>query len=710
MHGSATFLQDLAVIMITAGVVTVIFHRLRQPVVLGYIIAGIIIGPYTPPFHMLHNEHRAVETLAELGIVLLMFGLGLHFSLRRLASVGATAFIAAMLEILVMVLIGYQIGRWFGWSTMDCIFLGAILSVSSTTIIVKALSDLRMVKERFAELIFGILIVEDILAIAMIALLSSIGKTGSLAVGEVVTTLAKLTVFLAVVLVAGLLAVPPLLRYVAKFRSNEMLLITTLGLCFGVSLAALKMEYSVALGAFLIGAIIAEAREAGKVDGLIESVRDMFSAIFFVSVGLMIDPRMMVEYWLPIAVITVAVIVGKVMACGTGTFLAGHDLRTSLRVGMGVSQIGEFSFIIAQLGLTLKTASGEPITSAFLYPIAVAVSAITTLSTPYLIQSSDPLAGTITRRGPRALGGYLDAYSQWVAGLGRGQRSSSAQIRRLLWKWAMQIALNVTLLTGLFVAAVWFAARAEQLLPVAPRWTGGARGLVWLGALLLALPLLVASFRKVRAASMVIAEMGVPRTAAREQTAAIRGIVSNTILIAVCTSIVLWVLLLSSAILPPLPVLIAFAVLIGIVTLAAWSRLVKVYARAQIAIRETLTTVHAADEAPPPLPPILKDAVLETVTVPAGAAAAGRLIRELQLRTETGASIVGIEREGVAVINPGPDEELLAGDRVLLLGTAEQLLAARRALEALLATEGAQPGAGGASVGVTAAPPAQERA
>ena len=682
MHGSATFLQDLAVIMITAGVVTVICHRLRQPVVLGYIIAGIIIGPYTPPFQMLHNEHRAVETLAELGIILLMFGLGLHFSLRKLASVGATAFIAATLEILVMVLIGYQLGRWFGWSTMDCIFLGAILSVSSTTIIVKALGDLKLMKEKFSELIFGILIVEDILAIAMIALLSGIGTTGSLAVGEVVTTLAKLTIFLAVVLVAGLLAVPPLLRYVARFKSNEMLLITTLGLCFGVSLAALRMEYSVALGAFLIGAIIAEAREAGKVDGLIESVRDMFSAIFFVSVGLMIDPWMMLEYWLPILVITVLVIVGKVIACGTGTFLAGHDLRTSLRVGMGVSQIGEFSFIIAQLGLTLKTASGDPITSTFLYPIAVAVSAITTLSTPYLILASDPLAALMTRRGPKALGGYLDAYSQWVARLGRAELTTRAQVRRLLWKWALQISLNVILLTGLFVAAVWFAGRAERWLPVAPRWTGGARGLMWLMALLVALPLLVASFRKVRAVSMVIAEMGVPRTMAREQTAAIRGIVANTILIAVCTSIVLWILLLSSTILPPLPVLVAFAVLIAIVTLAAWSRLVKVYARAQIAIRETLTTVHAADEPPLPLPPMLKDAVLETVTMPAGAVAAGKLIRELQLRTATGASIVGIEREGVAVINPGPDEELQVGDRVLMLGTAEQLASARDLLEA----------------------------
>src|SRR5687768_11876555 len=213
MHGEL-ILQDLAIIMIVAGLVTVVFHRLRQPVVLGYILAGVIVGPHTPPFQFITNEHHTIESLAEIGIVFLMFSLGLHFSLRKLAAVGATAVIAATLEIVLMVLVGYQIGRMFGWSSMNSLFLGAILSISSTTIIVKALADLGRMKEKFAELIFGILIVEDILAIAMIALLSSIAMTGSLAVGEVAATLLKLTVFLAVTLTVGLLTVPPLLRYV----------------------------------------------------------------------------------------------------------------------------------------------------------------------------------------------------------------------------------------------------------------------------------------------------------------------------------------------------------------------------------------------------------------------------------------------------------------------------------------------------------------
>jgi len=228
MH-STTFLQDLAVVMIVAGLVTILFHRFKQPVVLGYIIAGVIIGPHTPPFPLIHDK-ATVDTLAELGVILLMFALGLEFSLRKLKQVGASAFIAAFLEILLMVWVGYEIGRLFGWSAMDSIFLGAILSVSSTTIIIKALSGLGKTKERFAQLIFGILIIEDILAIAMIALLSSIAMTGTLKVAEVGMTLGKLGIFLVVSLVVGLIAVPRLIAYVARFKSNEMLLVTVLGL------------------------------------------------------------------------------------------------------------------------------------------------------------------------------------------------------------------------------------------------------------------------------------------------------------------------------------------------------------------------------------------------------------------------------------------------------------------------------------------------
>jgi CPA2 family monovalent cation:H+ antiporter-2 len=271
MH-ETSFLQDLAIVMSVAALATILFRQLHQPVVLGYILAGVIIGPYTPPFALVSDEH-AIETLAELGIIFLMFSLGLEFSLRKLQKVGATALIAATLEILLMLLVGYTLGRAFGWSKMDSVFLGAILSISSTTIIIKALEGLGKTREHFASLIFGILIVEDILAIVLIALLSGFAKTGELEAQAVGMTILNLGSFLGILLVAGLIFIPRLLNYVARFRSDEMLLITVVGLCFGISLVTVRLGYSVALGAFLIGAIIAEARQIYRIETLMHPVR-----------------------------------------------------------------------------------------------------------------------------------------------------------------------------------------------------------------------------------------------------------------------------------------------------------------------------------------------------------------------------------------------------------------------------------------------------
>src|SRR5436190_24032185 len=310
MH-TLEFLQDLAVVLTVAGVVTLLFHRFKQPVVLGYILAGFIIGPHTPPFSLITNE-ESINTLSEIGVILLMFALGLEFSLRKLKKVGGTAVIAAVLEILVMGWVGYELGRAFRWNNTDSLFLGAMLAMSSTQVIIKVLNEMGRTKETFAQLIFGILIIEDILGIAMIALLSGIAMTGSLSLGGIGLTLGKLTVFLVVALVIGLATVPRLFGYVAKFKSNEMTLVTALALCFGVSLLAAKLGYSVALGAFVIGAVIAEAREIHRIETLIEPVRDMFSAVFFTAIGLLIDAKMLMTHWAPILAITVAVVVCKV--------------------------------------------------------------------------------------------------------------------------------------------------------------------------------------------------------------------------------------------------------------------------------------------------------------------------------------------------------------------------------------------------------------
>ncbi|HET6410195.1 MAG TPA: cation:proton antiporter [Chthoniobacteraceae bacterium] len=658
--------------MIVAAAVSLIFRQLKQPVVLGYILAGVIIGPHTPPFPLIVDE-EAIRTLSELGVVFLMFALGLEFSLRKLRDVGATALIAATLEILLMVWAGYELGRLFGWSQMDSIFLGAILSISSTTIIIKALEELGKTKEKFAQIVFGILIVEDILAIVMIALLSGFAATGSFAPAEVGGTIAKLSAFLGVLLVAGLITVPRLIDYVARFKSNEMLLITVVGLCFGVSLLTVKLGYSVALGAFLIGAIVAEARQIAKIEALMHPVRDLFSAVFFVAIGLLIDPSLLAKYFGQILIITAVVIIGKVFACSIGPFLAGHDQRSSLRVGMGLAQIGEFSFIIAALGLSLK------VTSDFVYPIAVAVSVLTTLTTPYLIRWSDPLVSWFDRVAPAPLVGVLDAYTDWVGRLQVNRDDSLAGPMLRTWGW--QIALNLLLVSAIFISAVALRGRALAWWPDVPGGLNGLKAMLWLGAMVLSLPLIIASFRKLQATGMLISEISVTREAAGDRTAALRGVVSGTIVAAGCGGLILFVLLLSSAILPSRNALIVAGLVVIVAAIILWRWFIRLYSRGQIALRETFAQEPEprVDE-PAILPAFLHEASLQLIPIHDKAEAAGKVIGDLRLRTRTGASIVGIERASQNIINPGPDEEIVAGDRVLLLGTKEQLEAAEELL------------------------------
>ncbi|MCH7417052.1 cation:proton antiporter [Pseudomonas mosselii] len=578
MH-AISFIQDLAVIMLVAGVVTILFHRLKQPVVLGYIVAGFIIGPHTPPFGLIHDEDT-IKTLAELGVIFLMFCLGLEFSLRKLFKVGATAFIAAFLEIVLMIWIGFEIGRWFGWNTMDSLFLGAILAISSTTIIVKALNDLKMKNERFAQLIFGVLIVEDILGIGIIALLSGIAVSGSVSSGEVFSTVGKLSLFMIVALVIGILLVPRLLAYVAKFESNEMLLITVLGLCFGFCLLVVKLEYSMVLGAFLIGAIMAESRQLLKIERLIEPVRDLFSAIFFVAIGLMIDPSILVEYAWPIVVITLAVVLGKMLSCGMGAFIAGNDGRTSLRVGMGLSQIGEFSFIIAALGVTLQ------VTSDFLYPVAVAVSAITTLLTPYLIRAADPLSIRLGKVVPTRVARVLSLYGEWLRSIqpqGEGAMLA-AMIRRIL----LQVGVNLALVIAIFFSGGYFAGRIGNWLSEWVADAGQQKALIWGAALLLSLPFLIAAYRKLKALSMLLAEMGVKPEMAGRHTQRVRRVIAEVIPLLSLLVIFLLLSALSASILPTSELLLVIVVVAAVVVALLWRWLIRVHTRMQVALLETL--------------------------------------------------------------------------------------------------------------------------
>lgn len=670
-----SFLQDLAIVMIVAGLVTILCHRFKQPVVLGYILAGVIVGPHTPPFPLIEDD-ATIQTLSELGVIFLMFSLGLEFSLRKLRQVGSTALIAATLEIIVMMAIGYGIGRLFNWSSMDSLFLGAIISISSTTIIMKALDELGLRGEKFAGMVFGILIVEDIMGIVLIAMLSGIARTGTLQSWDAVLTMGQLAVFLVVSLVLGLIAVPRLVGFVARFRSQEMLLVTVLGLCFGFCLLTVKLGFSLALGAFLIGAILAEAKEIGKIEDIMSPIRDMFSAVFFVSVGLLIDPTLLFTYAGPIAVITVAVVVGQVVTIFMGTYLAGHDLRTSARVGMSMSQIGEFSFIIAALGLSLK------VTSGFLYPIAVCVSAITTFITPYLIRGSDPFTAWVTRRLPPTMLSYANLYSRWLGQFERGRQDN--QVRAILRRIMGQLVVFLGLIGGSILSAVFISRITMRYYVPAREWKSAINSVLWLAAVLAAMPVYLSSYRKLKALGMILAELGITDVMGGERKTEVRAVVANAILVFGLLILAGYTFVLSYAVLPPQQVLYLLIALAALMVYWMRGPFNKIYFQGKAALAETFSK----NEPPEPPPPaaaqqvthLLREARLETLVLAEGMPGSNRTPRDLELKTRTGAFIVGIERQALQIVNPDADELLLPGDQLLLVGSREQLDSAIQAL------------------------------
>lgn len=662
MHHSS-FLQDLAVVLLLSGLVTILFNRMRQPVVLGYILAGLIVGPHTPPFPLVRSV-ETVNTMAELGIIFLMFALGLEFSFRKLKAVGAAALVAASLEIAVMVTAGFGLGKAFGWGFMDSIFLGGILAISSTTIIIKALQELKATRERFAQLIFGILVVEDILGILIIALLSSIATTGALDLHSLTGVTWKLGVFLAVLFVGGVLFVPRILSYVSRFRNSEMLLITALALCFGISYLAYAFKYSVALGAFVIGAIIAETREARQIEALTGSLRDLFGAVFFVSVGMMIEPRVIWDNLIVISAVTFAVIVGKVVTCSLGTFATGSDRSTAMKVGLGLSQIGEFSFIIASLGIS------KGVTSTFLYPVAVAVSALTTLTTPYLIKNSGAITRGVEKCLPQRL---LDAADSYTLSLSR-RRTQGILSDPYIRRGFIQIGLNLLLLSAVFSAAAW-ASRLSSLhldwIPVADGWGDAA---FWGLTMLLTLPVQIVTVRRVVRTSTAIGER------LSQQGLYGQAILRNVVpLLVSSVSIFLFgvlILAFSAAFLPPARILLVLAALVALAAVLFRRRAVDLYKRLQGSFEATLSQEHHTEpeEERRALPAA---AEVFRFTLNDDSPIAGRFIKDIALRKSTGASIVCIERGGRSIVNPDADEVLLGGDTLLLLGNPAQLDAAR---------------------------------
>lgn len=429
-------IEDLGFILLTAAVVTLLFKWLKQPVVLGYLIAGFLVGPHITWIPTV-KDFDSIKVWAEIGVIFLLFGLGLEFSFKKLAKVGGSASITAFFEVVSMLGIGFLVGRIMDWSVMDSLFLGGILSISSTTIIVRAFEELGLKGRNFVSLVFGVLIVEDLFAILLLVLLSTVAATQALSGGALVFETARLGFFLALWFLVGIYLVPVFLKKVRNILNDETTLIVSIGLCLGMVMIATAVGFSPALGAFVIGSILAETREGKRIEHLVIPVRDLFAAVFFVSVGMMIDPNVLREHASTIVILTLVTIFGKFISSGMGALVSGRSLKNSVQAGLSLAQIGEFSFIIATLGVSLK------VTSDFLYPIAVAVSAVTTFTTPYQIKYADRIFAWLEKKMPQGFIQQLERYEAAV-----NQSSGQKPLGLIIEKYGMKLLLNTVLVVA----------------------------------------------------------------------------------------------------------------------------------------------------------------------------------------------------------------------------------------------------------------------
>ena len=396
--------KDLALILMVAGIVTIIFKKLKQPLVLGYIVAGFLVSPHMP-YTMSVIDESDIKTWADIGVIFTLFSLGLDFSFKKIVKMGASPIIATVVIVFSMMMLGISVGHGFGWSKMDCIFLGGMLAMSSTTIIYKAFDDMGLRQQKFAGMVMSVLILEDILAIVMMVMLSAIAGGSNPDGEQMLGSIVKIGFFLVLWFIVGIFAIPWFLRSVRKLVNNETLLIVALGLCCGMAVLSTKVGFSSAFGAFVMGSILAETVEAEKIIKLVEPVKNLFGAIFFVSVGMLVDPKILVEYALPILALVCTILVGQAILGTLGFMLGGESLKSAMRCGFSMSQIGEFSFIIASLGLSLGVISN------FLYPVVVAVSVITTFLTPYMIRLATPTYLVMEKHLPDKLINVLNHFA-----------------------------------------------------------------------------------------------------------------------------------------------------------------------------------------------------------------------------------------------------------------------------------------------------------
>ena len=408
MEGVPALFYDLALILITAGITTVIFKWLKQPLVLGYIVAGFLIGHYFSYFPDIHDE-ESVKTWSEIGMAFLLFAIGLEFSFKKLKKVGGPGAIMVLTELVIMFTSGFLVGKMFGWQKMNCIFLGCMLSISSTSIIVKAFDDLKLKKEKFTADVIGALVVEDLVAVVLMVILSTISVGNSFDGGELILSMVKLVFFLIIWFIFGIYLIPSFLRLIRKFMTEETLVIIAVGLCFAMVMLANYAGFSSALGAFVMGSILAETLEADIIHKLIKPIQNLFGAIFFVSVGMLVNPKVLVEYTWPVVIIALTVMIVKTLSATFGMLISGRDIHTSMKAGFCFCQIGEFSFIIAGLGTSLG------VLNPMIYPIIVASSVVTTFLTPYIMKAALPCYNFLYNHASASLRAKIDQREKQVA-------------------------------------------------------------------------------------------------------------------------------------------------------------------------------------------------------------------------------------------------------------------------------------------------------
>jgi monovalent cation:H+ antiporter-2, CPA2 family len=671
MSDAQEFLRTLVLVLGVAAATALAFQRIRQPVVLGYLLAGVIIGPHVPIPVFAHEP--TVRILSELGVILVMFALGLEFSLRKLLKLGATSGFIAAFECSLMVWLGFLLGRILGWTTRESLFLGAIVAISSTAIVAKAFGE-RGIRGRRAETVFGILIAEDLIAVLLLALLTTLSHGGGLSGDSMLVTAARLTAFLVAVLAVGMMVIPRAMRSVVQMDRPEITLVTSLGLSFALALLASSLGYSVALGAFLAGTLVGESGEEKRIGALVQPVRDMFAAIFFVSVGMLIDPRVIIEHLPWVAAIAALVVVGKILGVTLGTFLTGGGSRLSLETGMSLAQIGELSFIIAALGVSTGA------TSPFIYPIAVAVSAITTLLTPWLIRAADPVAAFVDRKLPRPVQTFAALYGAWLEQLKSAptQRPEASRLRRQLRFLVIDAGAVALIIIATATALPDIEPFVSSRFGVPPELARAGAVVV---AAILAGPFCVGMVRSARFIGLALASRALPAAngARLDLAAAPRRALVVTLQLAIVLLVGIPLVAVTQPFLPTavlVPVLLAVLAFLGIGFWRSATNLQgHVRAGAQV-ILEVLSKqgrtadpdVHALEAVQHLLPGLGATAPLR---LHRGDYAVGKTLAQLNLRGLTGASVVALVHGEREVVVPTANEVLQEGDVLAVTGSSE---------------------------------------